>query len=66
MVVVWSAQTQKAEIFEVTENGVIRVRSGRYMDRFDRAGLKFNFLGSVRSETDYFFPRFFFRFFFQN
>ena len=53
MVVVWSAQTQKVEIFEVAENAVIRVRSGRCMDRFDRAGLKFNFLGSVRSETEF-------------
>ena len=46
-------------IFEGGGNGVIRVRSGRYMDRFDRAGLKFNFLGSFRSETASFFSRFF-------
>ena len=52
-------------IFEVTANGVIRVRSGRYMDQIDRAGLKFNFLGSVRSETAYFFRVFFCIFFFK-
>ena len=43
---------------------VIRVRLGRYMDRLNRAGLKFNFLGSVRPETDYFCSRFFFVLFF--
>ena len=65
MVVVWSAQTQKAEMFEGGGNGVIRGSEGRYMDQIDRAGLKSNFLRSVRSETDYFFSRFFsFRFFF--
>ena len=39
----------------MTENGVIRVRSGRYMDRLNRAGLNFNLAGSVGPETDYFF-----------
>ena len=34
------------------------------MDQIDRAGLKSNFLGSVRSETAYFFRAFFFHFFF--
>ena len=33
------------------------------MDRLNRAGLNFNFLGSVRPETDYSFSRFFFCFF---
>ncbi len=48
-------------IFEGGENGVIRGSEGRYMDRLNRPGLNFNFLGSVRPETD-----FFSRFFFQN
>ena len=41
------------------ENGVIRVRLGRYMDRLNRAGLNFNLAGSFRSETDFFVRVFF-------
>ena len=49
----------------MTENGVIRVRSGRYMDRLNRAGLNFNLAGSVGPETDFFFRAFFFHVFFK-
>ena len=49
----------------MTENGVIRGSEGRYMDRFNRAGLKSNLAGSVRPETDYFFRASFYVFFFK-